>query len=232
MTTTIERTPTTRRPRRPPRSPIGVMVMVLVGAVFVIGLTTVSVMVTDDRPGTSTLPSTTAPAPAGHQRSEAGAVNAATEFQVIIGSNVMFDSTARRRAISDMAAPGARERLVAGFDRYIESIEAGLGIPPGSIATANPSTRLVPLGYGVLGYSDDEATVAIWTLTISRIANIPPRAGWGTATVALRWTDDGWKLADTRSAPGPTPAPDVNAPSAPVTFEAEVAAFEPYEIGA
>lgn len=70
----------------------------------------------------------------------------------------------------------------------------------------------MPAGTTVRHYSPHEATVDGWCsglfgLTGKGITEFPVKVSWFTITITmtLRWTDDGWRLAESTQKDGPDP---------------------------
>ncbi len=164
----------------------------------------------------------------GWAHSEAGAVQAATHYQLVIGAPLMFDPIKRQAAIHAMADPAAEEELQGGHGRAASLVEQGLGLAPGGAATASTAVRNLAAGYRVTSYSDEEASIDIWTIGIGGLGAVEPMVGFGTATVHVRWTEGDWRLVSTRSVPGPVPA-SMNQPVTPAAeFISAVATFKEY----
>jgi hypothetical protein len=63
-----------------------------------------------------------------------------------------------------------------------------------------------PLAWGVESYNRDEASVAVWTVTVLSASGVAvPQSGWMTVTVDLEWIDGAWRVDAVRDRPGPTP---------------------------
>lgn len=63
-----------------------------------------------------------------------------------------------------------------------------------------------PLAWRVIAQTPDDATVAVWILTILSAEKVAaPQTEFATVTVDLAWVDSGWRVDDVRDVPGPTP---------------------------
>ncbi len=164
----------------------------------------------------------------GYERTQAGAILAATNFESVIGSPLMLDDARRVAAMKVMAHPDHVDRLQVRASDYVRSIERGLNVGVGGAAAFKPDYRVVPMGFRVESYSPEAATIAIWTVSAGGIGPIEPIAGWGTATVSLGWAAGDWRLIETRSTAGPTPKADASAPTPAADFANQAAAFSAY----
>jgi hypothetical protein len=146
--------------------------------------------------------------PVGYAHSEAGAVQAAVNYQVARSSAAYFtDLDVRHRVISAMATAEARGALMRNDDAAVEQVLGSFGIAEGSGNAL--VARAAPLGTKVDSCSGQVATVAVWMAgligTVDENAPLPVSASWSTYTLTLQWQDGDWKLASVSSAPGPTP---------------------------
>lgn len=141
----------------------------------------------------------------GFARSEEGAVAAATNLILTLEQAGSADRASAIRAFEILAADGSRQYLADEMAAAWDGLQ-------GTIATNGPAQaslflRTVPVGHQVVRYSDDRATVEIWTLTIVAAAGMTePLATWETATVEVVWELDDWKVWSAASADGPSPA--------------------------
>ncbi len=141
----------------------------------------------------------------GFRRDEAGAVAAATNLILTLEQAGATDRGAAVRAYEILAAEGARQTLAADMGATWDALH-------GSIAVNGPLSsslflRTIPVGHQVVRYSDDRATVEVWTLTLVAAGGMrEPLATWETATVEVVWEDDDWKVWSALSDAGPTPA--------------------------
>jgi hypothetical protein len=63
-----------------------------------------------------------------------------------------------------------------------------------------------PLAWRAETYSDHEARVTVWTVTVlSAQAVAVPQAEWMTVTVDLEWVEGDWRVTAIGERPGPTP---------------------------
>lgn len=163
----------------------------------------------------------------GFARTEAGAVAAATNLVLTLEQ---ASSTDRARAIRHyelLSAEGSRESLAAdmaaGWDALHQTLTAN------GPRTASLFLRTVPIGHNVVRYSDDRATVAVWTLTLLATDGMAqPLASFETATVEVVWEGGDWKIWSAQSDPGPSLAWVPTATTGTEPFLATVEALEGY----
>ncbi len=135
--------------------------------------------------------------PLGYSRTERGAVEAATNFSRVL-SAVPNDVTAYLAAADTMAAPeyqaDARRLARNAFTFLTERYGPG------------GSFMFAPLRYRVASYSDAEATISVWGVTLAtgdKTGGI--EESWLTGTLDLVWVDGDWRISGQQSETGPTP---------------------------
>lgn len=174
--------------------------------------------------------------PVGYQRTQAGAVSAATNYLVAFTQPRMFQPLVRGQVLTVLAGPARAPDLIRsvnpGMDRAAETLQVDPNT--GTSSMGQLVSRLVPVGYKVVSYSDSRARIAIWCTSLAGVAgadsSMPVVTAWATDTVDLEWDGD-WKWAGFVEAQGPTPVGTVNPPS-PWTEVADAASsFTPYEYG-
>jgi hypothetical protein len=138
----------------------------------------------------------------GFARDAAGAVAAATSYQLTLGDlHVALDDTARDDVVRRVAASSALEELSAALARGAEATRAG-----GLDAAAVALQRQVPLGYDLIRFTPERATVDLWAVQVLSLGDaVPLEARYGTVTVELVWERDDWRLVRFASTEGPTP---------------------------
>ncbi|MCK1812746.1 hypothetical protein MTQ13_00375 [Streptomyces sp. XM4011] len=154
--------------------------------------------------------------PLGYPRTEAGAVRAATNYQLARSSvEYITDRSYRHQLLAEIAESESEKSLIRTDDSAMDLVLASLGIRKRDAATL--VARAAPLGVTVSDYSRHSATVEVWAAgligTTSDSAPLPVSASWNTHTVTLRWQEDDWKLAGVASRPGPTPLDTGSTPS-------------------
>jgi hypothetical protein len=135
--------------------------------------------------------------PVGYPRTEQGAIQAATNFTRVMAS-VPEDASEYLAAAETMAAPeflnDARRLAQNGIEFLRDRYGDG-----GSFSFA-------PLQYRVVGYSDSEATIQVWGVTVASGPKIQGiEESWLTGTLKLVWVNDDWRLSAQESVTGPTP---------------------------
>lgn len=130
-------------------------------------------------------------------RSEAGAVEAATELARVMASPTS-DSAAYVAAMTSLAAPGWEDRARELADNTSEFVRDRYG-PDGRV-------ELQPVRYRLESFSPEAATVDIWGVVLatgSKVRGI--EESWITASIDLEWVEAEWKVAAQASRGGPTP---------------------------
>ena len=142
-------------------------------------------------------PSASTPEAVEFARTEAGAVEAATEYSKIMASPSR-DTSAYLNAVSQIASPAWRERARELANNTISFVDERYG--------AGGSLEFNPIRYRLRSYSSDEATVDIWGVVLG---SGPDATGieesWITGTVNLVSIGGEWKLSGQTSKGGPTP---------------------------
>lgn len=161
----------------------------------------------------------------GYERSEEGAIAAATHFASIISTTMMLNDAQRTAAIAALAHPEYVDALQARMRSIVRNIERGLNV---GVGEAKGTYWVAPVGYRVDSYSPDEATISMWAASAATLGPIEPRAGWATSTVRLGWVDGDWRVLEESATPGPTPQPSTDTPTPPVEFEAIAGSFTGY----
>lgn len=136
--------------------------------------------------------------PVGYAQTEDGSVAAAANYLQTAGSTAAIDP--------DNAEP---------FGRLMFSTRSDPALRPGALDVADPAgivddpgfTVLArPLGYRVVGYQPDEATVDLWTL-VTGIGSeaLPYGTFWTTQRITLVWEGGDWRILTSTDTDGPTP---------------------------
>jgi len=163
----------------------------------------------------------------GFTRDEPGAVAAATNMVLTVEQAASVERDQAVQAYVTLAAEASEQSLGLemgnSWDTLRRSIAANA--PP----TASLFLRSIPVGHQVIRFSDDRATVELWSLTLVAADGMnAPMASWETATIELVWEDDDWKVWSARSEQGPTPQ-WVGADPSPIDlFLTSVENFEGY----
>jgi hypothetical protein len=154
--------------------------------------------------------------PVGYERSREGAAAAALNYGTVLARPEFVTDPRRRAEILEVIATPAEARRYEEEDR-VASL-ASLAQTPVYRATreGEPSVwQTTPLGYRVERYNRDDAQLFVWSAAITGASEAPPRASFGSGSVALRWEGDDWKFAGDigRTEDGPTPALAEGAPA-------------------
>ncbi|MEO3753583.1 hypothetical protein [Streptomyces sp. B6B3] len=170
--------------------------------------------------------------PVGYPHTEAGAVQAAVNYQVARSSAAYFvDPATRHRVIDAMVTVESRETLTRNEDVGMAQALFSLGIDSGNADGDTLVARAAPLGTRIDSYSEQVATVEVWMAGLIGVtderAPLPVSASWSTYTLTLQWQNDDWKLAAISSAAGPTPLDTGSAvPSSVAEFRSADEAFD------
>ncbi|WP_240796300.1 hypothetical protein [Streptomyces sp. RFCAC02] len=146
--------------------------------------------------------------PVGYPRSEAGAVQAAVNYQIARSSRAyLTDAAARLGVIDAIATAEFHDTLINNDQVAMDRVLDSLGITK---KTADSLiARGAAMGTRTDSYSDDLATIRVWMTGLVGLteadAPLPVSASWTTYTLTLQWQADDWKLAAVNSANGPTP---------------------------
>lgn len=135
--------------------------------------------------------------PVGYERTEAGAVEAATNFTRAMAS-VTDDAEAYREALKTMAAPQWIGQAEEVAENGLEFLQERYG-PGGSFTFS-------PVRYRVVNYSTTASTIQLWGVTVAsgpRVEGI--EESWLTATIDLVWISRDWRVSGQQSTTGPTP---------------------------
>ncbi|WTW96496.1 hypothetical protein OG216_25385 [Streptomycetaceae bacterium NBC_01309] len=149
--------------------------------------------------------------PVGYARTREGAQSAAANYSTAYGSSAMFKPTSRRAVISALAAPTARNGLLARADSAFAAQNTLFGLDAEGNAPKGLTfvCRALPVGTKVAAYTPDSATVEVWGAGLIGLAGAgstkPVTEAWTTTTMRLSWADGDWKLVDFSQKEGPTP---------------------------
>jgi hypothetical protein len=153
-------------------------------------------------PGASQL---VAGAPVGYAHSRAGAVDAATNYQLLLAGMLLTTPPKYREAERVIYAPAARDKLMAEAEQGLTGLQdqtqilsnASKGVPVAVIG--------VPITYHLDSYDGDHATVSLWWVwVVGQQGAMAPFQLWLTSVVNLTWLGD-WRVEDINSANTPVP---------------------------
>lgn len=140
----------------------------------------------------------------GFIHTEDGAVAAATNLVLTLEQAAASDRASAIRAYEILASEASRTTLTDEMGQVWDTLNQSIAVngPPAS----SLYLRTIPIGHGLTRYSDDRATVTIWTMTLVAADGMQePLAGFETATVELVWEAEDWKIWSATSASGPVP---------------------------
>ncbi len=160
----------------------------------------------------SGLPGNTADGvPIGYPHTGKGAESAAANYVVAYTSSTMVNSAARHRLIDAIADPAIASDLQSQLDTAYSQVDGSLGLSADGVPPSGQTfvQRSAPVGVTLVKSSSDNATVSVWTVTLSGLAGQgsthPVVENWSTITVTVRWTGGDWKWVSFASADGPVP---------------------------
>ena len=136
--------------------------------------------------------------PVGYARTEDGAVAAAANFNLLSAKDELLNEGALAGAMRTLAAPEwADEAERQGKNGYRYVIETY-----GNDADVSAAV----LGYDVVDFGDDRATVRLWIVTTLSGSSRPNvETTWGIVTTDLLWVENDWRVTGIESSPGPAP---------------------------
>lgn len=155
--------------------------------------------------------------PVGFARSPEGAVAAATSYLTTLSERLMaLPPPAREAALRRMLSPGAPGDLTAQLGRATASIDGARRAAAGGKGASRAFIRNLPVAYRVRAFTDERASVVVWSNAVWVIDGIAtPGQAWATTTLELVWAGDDWRLWSVASSDGPTPAGPTMLPSSP-----------------
>ena len=228
-----------------------VQLAVALAAALVAGLTAATILPGDKEPSDATraAPSEVVPAPdvgeiriapgpagptterggvgVGYTHDSEGAVAAATNVVLTLEQIAQADRSDAVAAYEALAAQDAADQLSQQMGAVWDLVRDGVAAngPPGG----RLFVRAVPVGHSVIRYSNERATVEVWSLTVVvGIGLARPVSSWETASIELVWEHDDWKVWSATTRPGPTPAWSADVATTPEEFLEAMAALEGY----
>jgi len=167
----------------------------------------------------------------GWAHSRQGALAAATNYAIVLGGDLVFDTQRRHKAVALLAAPEARAELQLAWDRAVPVLRKALRLPADGPVADKIVLRTASFGHSIERYDDASARVSIWTVALAgSTTGIPVQSGWGITTIDLKWVGGDWKevRATTRAAPTPLSL-DTEVPSAASAFVQLIQQFKEYD---
>jgi hypothetical protein len=160
----------------------------------------------------SGLPGNTADGvPIGYPHTARGAESAAANYVVAYSSSAMINPTERHKLIDAIADPAIASDLQTQLDTAYTQVDNSLGLSADGVPPSGQTfvQRSAPVGVTLVKSSSNDATVSVWTVTLSGLAGQgsthPVVENWSTITVTLRWIGGDWKWVSFASTDGPVP---------------------------
>lgn len=145
--------------------------------------------------------------PVGYQPTEAGAVDAATNYLVALNSPLVLQPERIRAAEAVMAAPAYRDQLVAAGDANLRAMNAAYGVAAAAGRGVQVVIRYVPIAFHLDSYDGQHAAVSVWAVWVLAEAGVlAPQQHWLVSTILLEWLAGDWKVTAASSRQGPVPA--------------------------
>lgn len=134
-------------------------------------------------------------------RDESGVVQAAVAYTAASQRWLYMTDDEVTQAVTGIATPESGDRLAHEVVEEVRTARDQLGLSPGRVWWL-----VHPLAWRVESFSRDEASVAVWTMTVLSAREVAvPQTAWMTVTVDLEWTGGAWRVDAVRDRPGPTP---------------------------
>jgi hypothetical protein len=141
----------------------------------------------------------------GYPHTRAGAILASGSYQQAFADKAILRPAELRRRIEAVATPGFAPTMLAANRPGAAQLARG-AFWTGVRAGVQSTYFGVPVSYRVLSYSPARAVIQTWGFTLlGNVDAVEPTAYFGLARTVLAWTQDDWKIADTRASFGPTP---------------------------
>lgn len=153
--------------------------------------------------------------PVGYQRSEAGAVAAASAYTAMVTELIRRPEAEIRAAARLIATPEAANAVEESLVQPISSIRSTLALAAEQNPNGRALIRTVPLGSRLVSYSSESARVDVWAMGIVGIevsssgqagVNPAPESLFTITSYTLTWDQGDWHVADYRYAEGVGPA--------------------------
>ena len=175
--------------------------------------------------------------PVGFQRSEAGAVAAASAYTAMVTELIRRPESEVRAAARQISTPEAADAVEGALIQPISGIRNALALAAEQNPNGRALLRTVPIGTKLVAYTDQSARVDVWAMSVTGLEMLPgtdaagdqtPQAGFTLTSYTLVWERGDWHIADYRYVEGAgptltrTPAP---APTQLIDFAAQYAPF-------
>lgn len=137
----------------------------------------------------------------GFDRSEPGAVAAATSYATASQSWTYLADEDVVEAVEAVVVPAARGELVTQVVDDVRLLRDELQEASGTVWFV-----VAPLATRLDVYSASHAVVQVWVVRVLAADGVAvPQSGWQTLTLELQWNRGDWRVADVTETDGPTP---------------------------
>ncbi len=146
--------------------------------------------------------------PTRYPRTKAGAATAAAAYDDALGSAVLMNPEQRQAVIETISSDAMREQIAKDEEETVQVAAKVFDLPKDQ---AQVVSRHAPLGFRVVSFTNDSATVEIWSVTVLGKPGVGhgPISQFSTSIVDLAFERGAWRLAGTpQTKDGPTPVTD------------------------
>jgi hypothetical protein len=192
---------------------LGLTALVILGLGFVVGRASAPKGASSAAIGSAAAPASPGASrvengvPVGYQRSQQGAIAAATNYTRFLGGPLILQPENARSAMTTLAAPESKDKLLKELEGNLAGIQNGSQIITNAARGVKVAVASYPLAYHVNNYSSTVAEVSIWSMAVlGEDGQLAPTQAWDTITVDLEWTNGDWKVTSDGTIPGPAPA--------------------------
>ena len=191
---------------------LGLIALVILGLGFLVGRASAPKAATSPSAGSAT--ASAAPGasrvengvPVGYQRTQVGAVAAATNYTQALSGALLLEPDQYRAAVGTVAAPESKSKLLQDAETSLAAEQNNLQLVTLAHRGVKVAISSYPLAYHVNNYSPTVAELSIWTVSIvGEDGQLAASQAWNTMTVDLEWTNGDWKETSVGSTPGPVP---------------------------
>ncbi|MFE4777820.1 hypothetical protein [Streptomyces sp. NPDC056713] len=156
--------------------------------------------VADDKPRTGE----------GHTRQ--GAEHTASRYAKQLGGPDMFNEQTRHQLLQEISDPDQRSAIITRFDgAYTRDLNRRIGLDEAGTPPAGQDfvNQTLPARTTVTSYQPARATVDVWCSGLFGLkgadSKIPVETNYFTLHLTLAWSDQGWKLSESKQTEGPNP---------------------------
>jgi hypothetical protein len=153
--------------------------------------------------------------PVGFQRSEAGAVAAASAYTAMVTELIRRPETEVRAAARRIAVPEAADAVEGALIQPISGIRNALALAAEQNPNGRALLRTIPIGTKLVAYTEQRAQVDVWAMGLTGLEMAPgtaaagdqtPQAGFTLTSYTLVWERGDWHIADYRYVDGVGPS--------------------------